>query len=97
MAQVVQNADLRARVEHYLDYVRDQWSGIPDLAAEWADWDEESRVTFVWNWAVPRDRLHQLEQWADQGLLTPEQQARYERLLVLVAEQRPKIERLLAS
>ncbi len=97
MAQVAQEAHVRARIDHYLDYLLAQWEGVPALAAEWSDWDTESRLTFAWNWAVPRDRMHQLEQWATQGVLTPEQCVRYEQLLALVAQNRPTLERLLAQ
>jgi hypothetical protein len=97
MAQVVQDARLRASIEHYLDYLINQWEGIPELAAEWDEWDEESRLTFIFNWGVPADRLAQLHEWAQQGLLTPAQRARYEQLLKLVDAHRATLERLLAD
>ena len=97
MAQVAQDPQLRSRIEHYLDYLTNQWEGIPELAAEWEDWDQDSRLTFVLNWGVPADRLHQLQGWAAQGLLTPGQHARYDGLLQLVERNRPTLERLLAD
>ena len=95
MAQVAQDPQLTSRIEHYLDYLINQWEGIPELAAEWHEWDRESRLTFMFNWGVPRDRLHSLRQWREQGLLTPEQGERYDRLMKLVAEHRLTLERLL--
>jgi hypothetical protein len=97
MAQVAQDAQLRYRIEHSLDYLINEWEGIPELAAEWGEWDRESRRTFVFNWPVPADHLHQLQQWAEQDVLTPEQRERYDRLMELVAEHRPTLERLLAD
>jgi hypothetical protein len=54
-------------------------------------------LTFIFNWGVPADRLAQLHEWAQQGLLTPAQRARYEELLKLVDTHRPTLERLLAD
>lgn len=97
MARVAQDPKLRGSVEHYLDHLVRHWESIPELAAEWDDWDEESRLTFVANEGVPSDRLGSLRQWAAQGLLTPEQWRRYEQLERLVAEHRPKLEHLLVT
>ena len=97
MAEVTENLLLRQRIDHYLSYLLREWEGIPHLAAEWADWDELSRLTFDVNWTVPEDRLHQLRQWAKEGRLTPEQTDRYEELLKLVEQHRPTLERLLDS
>ena len=70
---------------------------MPLQAQEWDDWDDLSRLTFVVNWPVADDQLHMLNQWAEQGLLTPAQRERYEQLRQLVAEHRPTLERLLAD
>ena len=95
MAQVAQRAKLREWIEDYLDYLFREWESIPALAAEWEEWDENSKLTFVIDWGVPEDRLGQLRQWAEKDLLTPAQRARYEELLWLVAQHRPVLERLL--
>jgi hypothetical protein len=97
MAQVRTPAELQAWIEDYLNYLIAEWEDIPALAAEWDEWDDSSRLTFVVNWGVPADRLHQLQGWAEQGLLRPEQRARYERLQELVAQHQPTLERLLAD
>ncbi|HEY7066308.1 MAG TPA: hypothetical protein VII06_32850 [Chloroflexota bacterium] len=94
MAQVAREVTLQRRIDHYLDYLCDQWDGIPAVASEWQEWEDESRQTFLANWAVPRDRLHSLKQWAEQGLLSTAQRARYDVLLELVERQRPTLERL---
>ena len=97
MAQLVQDPTLRDKIEFALDYLLREWSGVQELAGEWNNWDEDSRLVFELNWAVPEDWLHQLQQWAEQGVLTPEQRCRYADLLKLVAQQRPTLERLLAD
>ncbi len=96
MAEVAQNAKLSEWIEDFLDYLFREWGGIPDLAAEWDEWDEDSRTDFALDWPICEDRLQQLQGWAEQGLMTPAQQARHEELLKLVAEQRPTLETLLA-
>ena len=95
MAQLAPRRDLHEWIEDYLDYLIREWESIPELAAEWDEWDRESRLTFIFNWGVPADRLHQLKQWAEQGALAPNQRERYDRLLTLVAEHRSTLERLL--
>ena len=104
MAQVVSNPDLdewfrgqdmAKRIDSFLAYLIRSWSGIPELAAEWPEWDEHSRLSFVMDWPVCEDRLHMLRMWAEQGKMTPAQCARYEELLKLVAEYRPTLVRLL--
>ena len=95
MAQVVPDAERGAWIDDYLEYLIREWESIPGLAAEWDEWDDLSQLTFVVNWGVPADRLAQLHQWAEQGLLTPAQRQRYEQLLQLVAQHRPTLEELL--
>ena len=97
MAQVAQDPRLRGRIEHYLEYLSSQWEGVPELAAEWDEWDQDSRLTFILNWGVPADRLHCLTQWAAAGLLTPDQSDRYDRLMRLVEQHGPTLRRLLTE
>ncbi len=91
MAKVAPNPQLQDTIDHYLDYLIGTWNGIPEVAAEWDDWDDLSQLTYVVNWGVPEDRLHELRGWAEQGLLTPAQRTRYEELLGLEARYRPLV------
>jgi hypothetical protein len=93
----VPDAQLLARIDRYLDYLFDQWEQLPEMAAEWDEWDHDSRLTFALNWGVPADRLAQLGGWADEGLLTPAQRKRYDKLLQLVAQNRETLTYLLES
>jgi len=97
MAQVTRDVQLDERIDDYLTYLVKRWQGIPRLAAEWDDWDEDSRLVFDLNWAVAEDRLVQLQGWEEQGQLTAEQRARLRDLKVLVAEYRPVLVRMLAE
>jgi predicted TIM-barrel fold metal-dependent hydrolase len=95
MAQVAQSPQLRIRIEHALASLRREWQSIPELAAEWGEWDEHSRFVFALDWPVCEDSLHQLREWAEQDVLTPEQRAQYDELLELVARNRPVLGQLL--
>ncbi len=97
MADVGTHIDVHQWVNDYLDYLFMEWEQLPELAAEWDDWDDLSRLPFVLNWGVPADRLAQLHAWAADGLLTPTQRGRYHQLLQLIANNRPTLERLLAE
>lgn len=88
---------VQTQIDEFLDYLLRIWGGIPALAAEWGEWDEDSKLTFVHNWGVPTDRLHQVQEWAAQGLLTLAQQARYAELRRLVVRHGPTLDRLLAE
>jgi hypothetical protein len=97
MAQVTQDPALQDRIDHYLDYLINSWEGIPLDAAEWDEWDADSQLFFVLNWGVPNDRLAQLRGWAEQGVLTPLQRGRYQKLEALVTEYQPVLNRMLAE
>jgi|SRR5687767_7420324 hypothetical protein len=97
MAQVRGRSDLGEWVESYLEYLLREWEAVPEVAAEWDDWEEHERLDFVLEWPIREDRWLQLQHWAKDGLLTPAQCARYEALTVLMARHRPTIDRLLAD
>jgi hypothetical protein len=97
MAKLDADAQLGAWIEDYLEYLWGEWEQLPAMAAEWDEWDHESRLTFVEDWGVPSDRLAQLRGWADEGLLTPAQRERYDRLLQLVAQNDETLTHLLES
>ena len=60
--------------------------------------DAIDREVFQLEWmGITESRLAQLEQWAEQDLLTPEQRARYDYLLRLVARSRTLLDHLLAE
>lgn len=97
MAQVIQGPQLRERIDGYLDPLVSSWQGIAVLAEGWATWDEDSRLNFDPNWAVPEDRLAQLRDWSARGRLDARQLARLARLESLVTAYRPLLTRLPAE
>ena len=97
MAQVVQSTDAAAQIDYWLDYLLTQWEGVAEVAAEWDEWNAESRQTYAANWGIPRERFHQLQRWIAQYGLPPAQELLYRRLLAVMSRQQPTLERLLAG
>lgn len=95
MAEVAQDTKLQTTIDHYLDYLIRTWESVPIDAREWDDWDDLSQLTYDLDWGVPNDRLAQLRQFAEQGVLTSAQRARYEDLLKLVDRYRPVLAEML--
>lgn len=84
-------------MDDYLVYLKGEWDAVPAIAAEWDEWEDHEQLDFAIEWPIREDRLHQLQQWTNEGLLTPAQRDRFEELLALVNTRRPLIERLLSE
>jgi hypothetical protein len=84
-------------IEHELDYARREWESVPVYLRAWADWDEDERLDFVLEWAIRESSLTVLRAWAANGLLSEQQQERYDDVLCTVAKHRPLIGPLLAE
>jgi len=97
MASVAQDAALSLRIDHSLDYLEAEWSGITSLATEWDSWDDHSRVVFALDWPIREDRLSQVQEWAKCDLLSSVQCQRLALLLLIVEARRPLLEQLLAD
>ena len=98
MARLANHSAVSSDVDRYhLAYLKRAWRRLPDVERQWAEMQETERLDFVLEWGIKEDRLAQLEAWADEGLLTPEQMGRYRELLALVEKHRPIVERLLSE
>lgn len=91
------HADLHAQIDHSIAYLTAEWSVVPEVAAEWAAWDEHDRLDSVIEWPIREDRLALLRRWAAQGRMSSAQATRYEALETLVALHRGALERLVAD
>lgn len=87
----------RAPIESSLAYSLAEWAEVPRYVSAWAEWDVDQQMAFEFEWTIRDDRLVQLQQYAEAGLLTADQQHRYTQLLALVEQNRPIIERLFAE
>ncbi len=95
MASVIHPTDLASWIDDSLDYLVGEWEQIPEIAAEWDDWDEYDRLDFVIEWPLREDRLHQLQRWHSGGELSLSQSQRLVELQELIERNRPVLERLL--
>jgi len=97
MAQVAAPPDVPVWIDDYLAYLFNVMDDLLEIDAEWDTWEDIQQLDFVFEWDIKRDRLSQLEHWAEQGLFTVDQRQRYRRLLELMDKHRPILDRLLAD
>ncbi len=84
-------------IEKLLESLTWQWERLPEVEAEIDQWDLIEQLNFIEEWPLEEDRLLRLKRYAEEGLLTPEQIARYDALQGIVARNRPIIRRLQES
>lgn len=92
MAQVEQQR--REIIDHLLDTLEREWGRLPRIEAEITDWDYADQIDFLEEWPIQEDNLADLKERAEQRQLTQDQLERYEALQIIVADNRPIIERL---
>ena len=97
MASVTRHTELATWIDQSLDYLTGDWKAIPEIAADWDNRDELERLDFVVEWPLREDRLLQLKQWHQEGLLTPPQRERFDELRWLIQHHRATLERVLAD
>lgn len=95
MAQVKQEG--QKNIEKLLELSRAAWEELPEVATEIDEWDADSQLTYVVEWPLEYDRLHQLGRYAKHGLMTEEQSRRYRELKELVAKNRPILDQILRN
>lgn len=94
MAQVTRAPTMQQRVDASLAFSLVEWRSVPDLVAEWREWEPVDQLTFRHEWAIREDHLDLLARWRAQGHFSSEQQARYAELLRLVARHRSALDTL---
>lgn len=93
MAEVAR--DVTTDADWLLDYLFAEWEDIPNIARAWPAWTKVDRVHALIDWPVVESNLRTLEDYAAQGVLTPDQDTRYARLRALVTAHRPVLRRLM--
>lgn len=92
-----QRTQSRESVEMRLKNSLGAWRSLPEVEREIDEWDQLDAADFLSSWPIQEIQLRQLEEDARSGEMVDEQLGRYEELKVLVAENRPIIERLLET
>ena len=95
MARLYEN--LWQNIDWQLEIAEFEWQQLPEVEAEIDQWDWIDQIVFIEEWPLQEERLLFLERSAAQGLMSPEQLARYEALKRLVEQNRPIIRRLQES
>jgi hypothetical protein len=92
MAQVA--SSVQQYIDRMLSLLEWQWERLPEVEAEIGNWDLLEQLNFIEEWPLEEERLKKVEQYCSEGVLTPEQSARYEEVKRLIARNRPIIRRL---
>jgi hypothetical protein len=95
MAAEIETWSVSERIDAYLATVAAAWAAVPADATEWDEWDWESRLVYRFGWTNPRDDWRSLEQWAAEGLLTPDQRRRFDEIATLIDAHSATLARLL--
>lgn len=97
MAQVAtseEHRDARDRAGRYLDELERAWAGVSNDVVDWETWNDESRLTYLDQWVAPARQFRRVHDWAERGLLSPAESARYERVMVVVEKNQPLLNEL---
>jgi hypothetical protein len=97
MATKVDPWPLSERIDWHLNEVARAWASVPDDAAEWDTWDEESQMIYRYHWTIPREQWAALEEWAAEDLLTAEQLCRFHEIEELMRAHSATLARLFGS
>jgi len=95
MAQVVRMPKLEKFVTKDLENLLAFWRTVPEMAAEWPEWDEMSRSDFVIQWPIERAALSRLKKAAKAGMLDERQQRDWQELQQLIETHRATVEQML--
>ena len=95
MAQVIRPPRLKQFVENDLKNLLAFWRDVPELAAEWPEWDDYSRLDFIIEWPIDRERLCRVQDAAAAGLLDERQQQDWQELQQLIETHRATVEWML--
>jgi broad specificity phosphatase PhoE len=95
MAQVVRLPDFNQFVDHDLDRLLKHWRTVPELADEWPEWDEYSRVDYIIEWPIMRETFVRVAKAAKAGILNERQQRDWQELQQLIETHRATMEWML--
>lgn len=94
MAQMTNNLTALDHFERRLATAIGDWEQLPEMAAEWGEWDIDSRMDFLTDWPVVEGRTARL--LAMESLFAPDDDraVRLRELRALVERNRPILETL---
>jgi hypothetical protein len=95
MAQVARQPRSSSLIDKDLTNLLGFWRAVPELQAEWPEWDEFSRVDFIIEWPIEREALIRVKKAAKTGLLNERQQRDWQELQGLIETHRATMEWML--
>ncbi len=97
MAQVAHEQELSRRVDWDLERLLGFWRTVPEQAAEWMEWDEDSKLDMIIEWPIDRERLRRVVHAAEAGQLNVEQCRSWQEVQQLIARHRTTVEEMLGQ
>jgi hypothetical protein len=73
------------------------WRTVPELEAEWPDWDDRSRLNVIHDWPIERETLQRVVDAAAVGLLNERQRTEWLELTRLIEIHRETVEKMLGE
>ena len=95
MAQVARVPKLEQFIENDLKNLLAFGRTVPEQAAEWPEWDHNSRIDFIIEWPIDRERLGRVSEAAKAGLLDERQERDWQELQRLIETHRATVEWML--
>jgi hypothetical protein len=97
MAQVAPEHRPAWLIEKDLKNLLGFWRTVPEFAAEWPEWDEDSRLDFIHEWPIERETLQRVVDAAAAGLLNEHQRCKWLELSRLIETHRNTVEQMLGE
>jgi hypothetical protein len=94
MAQMTVTSTTMDRFEQRLEAAIGDWEQLPEMVAEWAEWDIESRMDFLTDWPIAEERTATLLAMETSLSSNDERKTRLCELRALVERNRPILEQL---
>src|SRR5438067_12167636 len=97
MAQVSPRQDSGSFLDDDLERLLSVWASVPELPAEWPEWDENTRLDLIHQRPITREQFQRVSDASTAGLLTEHQDRKWLKLSRLVAANRAAMEEMLGE
>ena len=97
MAQVARLRRPASLIDRDLARLSGFWRAVPELEAEWPEWDEFSRLNVIHDWPIERETLQRVVDASAAGLLNERQQSQWLELSRLIETHRATVEQMLGE
>lgn len=81
-------------IDSTLEWSLRVWRALPEAAEEIEYWTPAERLDFLYEWPLEEQKLAELREYSEKGLMNPLQERRYRTLEEAVAQNRHLIDEL---